>query len=63
MNVDCGWSFNSVCDTRSCLNYLFSISCQAFLYGSDNMMFVDVLKYSCNPSKVDSVTGTLNSMR
>ena len=50
MNVDCGWSFNSVFDTSSCSNYLFSISYQTILYLSDNIMFVGVLKYSCNPS-------------
>jgi hypothetical protein len=50
MNVECVWTFNSICATRSCSNYLVSISCQVILYGTDNVMFVGVLKYSCNPS-------------
>jgi hypothetical protein len=49
-NVDCGLTFNLVCDRISCSNYLVSISCQVILYRTDNMMFVGVLKYSCNPS-------------
>ena len=42
MNVDCGSTFNSICDTRSCSNYLFSTSWQVILYRRDNVIFTTV---------------------
>jgi hypothetical protein len=56
MDVECGWTFNSLCDTRFCWNYLVSVSCKVILYQTD-VMFRSKITNKC----VEIVVGFIDA--